>query len=713
MKRPAMLLDRSAFIHCRTLAATQIVALMSALSAGAAQAQSAPVAAAALDPIVVTATRRAERSFDLPASIDVIDAAQIHDGEPMINLSESLVRVPGVYAANRSNYAQDLQISSRGFGARAAFGVRGVRLYQDNIPVTMPDGQGQTGSFSLLSAQRIEVLRGPFSTLYGNASGGVIAVFTEDAAATPMITANSSAGSYGTWITGVKASGIARGVGYVVAASRFSTDGYRDHSSAQRDLTNVKLSFAAGETTQMTVVASTQYQQDTQDPLGLTRAQWEANPRQVDPSAIQFDTRKTINQSQMGAAIDQQLTDSATLRVTGYGGRRLIRQYLALAGSAATSAGGVADLDRDFAGIDARIIWRGRALDRPLTFSIGTDYDRQHELRRGFVNNNGSMGDLRRDEDDTVASNDVYAEAAWDLLPVLSLTAGVRTSNVRYRSQDHYIAPGNPDDSGARQFSNTSPVLAAVFHVDDRVNVYASYGRGFETPTFAEIAYKPVGTGLNFGLDPATSRALEAGIKARIGRGQSLNLAVFNVDTDDEIVVDAATGGRTSYKNGGRTRRRGAELAWNGSFDRGVSAHVAYTYLRAEFADAFVTGAPPVVVPSGARLPGVPASQAYGELAWAPTGPSGFSTALEVQYAAKVYVNERNSDAAPAYTVGNARVGYALNIGSATLRTYARLNNFTDRHYAGSVIVGDSNGRFFEPAPGRNWMLGFNVDVAL
>src|SRR6478672_2223285 len=167
-------------------------------------AQSVPGDVVVIDPITVTATRRAERAFDVPASVDTIDGATIHNGLPQVNLSETLVRIAGVFAANRQNYAQDLQISSRGFGARAAFGVRGVRLYQDGIPVTMPDGQGQTGSFSLLSAQRIEILRGPFSALYGNASGGVISVFSEDPPAAPHATMTGVGGSYGSGTFGVK-----------------------------------------------------------------------------------------------------------------------------------------------------------------------------------------------------------------------------------------------------------------------------------------------------------------------------------------------------------------------------------------------------------------------------------------------------------------------------------------------------------------------------
>ncbi len=692
----------------RTLVAT----LASVLACPVVRAQSGP-ADATLDPVVVTATRRAEKSFDVPASVDTIGAATIHDGQPMINLSETLVRVPGVYAANRNNYAQDLQISSRGFGARAQFGVRGVRLYQDYIPATMPDGQGQTGSFSLLSAQRIEVLRGPFSTLYGNASGGVIAVFTEDATDEPVLTGNASAGSYGSWVAGLKATGTARGVGYVVAGSRFWTDGYREHSAAERDLVNAKLTFSPGEATRVTIIGSSQYQPDTQDPGGLTRAQWEQDPQQVDPSVIQYDARKTISQMQGGIAVEHRLADGVTIAATGYGGRRKVRQYLAFAGSAPASAGGVPDLDRDYGGVDARAVWATRALDRPLTVTFGADYDKQSEVRLGYVNNNGDLGPLRRDENDTVESTDVYVEATWEMLSALSLTAGVRTTEARYRSDDHYIVPGNPDDSGSRKFTNTSPVLGVVFHADDRVNLYASFGRGFETPTFAEMAYRPGGTGLNFALDPATSTAFEAGVKARLGRAQRVNFAAFAIDTDDEIVVDAATGGRTTYKNAGKTRRRGVELAWDGSFDGGIAAHVAYTYLRAEFADGFTTGVPPATVPGGARLPGVPSVQAYAELAWAPGGRLGFSAALEGQYVAQVYVNDRNTDAAPAYAIANARIGYAFAVERATVRTYARLNNITDLNYVGSVIVGDTNGRYFEPAPGRNWMAGINVDVAL
>jgi iron complex outermembrane receptor protein len=687
-------------------------ALVCALGTSTVGAQT-DVAPVALDPIVVTATRRAERAFDVPASVDIIDGSVIRDGQPAVNLSESLARIPGVFAANRQNYAQDLQISSRGFGARAAFGVRGVRLYQDGIPVTMPDGQGQTGSFSLLSAERIEILRGPFSTLYGNASGGVIAVFSENGTPTPVATATAGAGSYDAWTAGVKLRGSAAGVGYVVAGSEFQTDGYRDHSAARRDLFNAKLRFDANESMRVTLIGNYQYQPETQDPLGLTRAQWEADPRQADPSATLFNTRKTIDQTQGGAAVDYRINADANLHVAGYGGRRMIRQYLALLGSLPLSSGGVTDLDRDFEGIGARVDWHSKVLGGPLTLTVGADTDRQHELRRGYINNNGTLGDLRRNEDDTVRSADVYAEAEWLFLPAFAATVGLRSSVVRYKSEDHYITAANPDDSGNRRFTNTSPVLGLVYHASPDVNVYASYGRGFETPTFAEMAYNPIGTGLNFGLDPATSRAVEVGVKTVLAKKHRINAALFHVDTNDEIVTDTSTGGRTTFKNAGHTRRNGAEAVWDGELPWGLRAHVALTWLRAEFTDAFTTGAPPLPVPSGNRLPGVPGKQAYGELVWAPGGYGGFNAGAEVQYVGKLYVNDRNTDAAPAYTVANFRAGLAQTAGNATFSEFVRLNNAFDRRYAGSVIVGDTNGRFFEPAPGRNWFVGASIDVAL
>jgi iron complex outermembrane receptor protein len=698
----------------RSNAAFRRTMLAVALVAGAAPERAAADAPmpVQLDPVVVTATRSAERAFDLPLAIDTVTGNQIQQGQLQINLSESLVRVPGVFVQSRWNYAQDLQLSIRGFGARANFGVRGVRLYQDYIPATMPDGQGQTGSFSLASAQRIEVLRGPFSSLYGNAAGGVISVFTEDGPTPPQATAEAVGGSYRTLNAIAKFEGQQGAVDYVIAGNHFETDGYRDHSVASRDLVNARLKIAAGPDTTIILIGNWLDQPDAQDPLGLTRAQWEADPRQADPAAIRFNTRKSVTQLQGGATVEQRFGGDTDLRVTGYGGTRQVRQYLALPGTAATSSGGVTDLDRSFGGFDARLNNRFVVLGAPLTLTLGANYETQAEARRGFVNDNGNLGDLRRDEDDSIRNTDGYLQIAWLPFDALSLLAGIRYSDVRFRSDDNYVNADNPDDSGRRSYRHASPVLGAVWHALANVNLYANYGQGFETPAFAELAYRPVGTGLNLGLQPSVSHSGEIGLKALFGSQQRLNVAAFDIETDDEIVINTATGGRTTYKNAAKTRRRGVEVAWEGNLGAGFAGYAAYTYLSAKFAADATTGVPPLLVPKGARLPGVPAASAYGEITWSYPAAAGLVAGIEGQYAGKMYVNDRNTDAAPAYVIGNLRIGFEQRVGQWMLREFARLNNFTNRNYVGTVIVGDTNGRYFEPSATRNVLVGMSASAS-
>ena len=245
-----------------------------------------------------------------------------------------------------------------------------------------------------------------------------------------------------------------------------------------------------------------------------------------------------------------------------------------------------------------------------------------------------------------------------------------------------------------------------MWHITPDVNAYVSYGQGFETPTFAEMAYRPGGSGLNFALNAGTSHAVEVGAKFIVARQHRINVAAFQVRTSDEIVTDTAVGGRTTFKNASATRRSGLEAMWDGKWPLGFTSHIAYTYLKAYFVDEFKSGTPPLTVPAGARLPGVPATTAYGELAWMPGGMGGLQAAIEVLMVDRIFINDRNSDAAPRYTIASARVGLEQQVARVTLREFVRLNNLTDRTYAGSVIVGDINGRSFESAPGRNWSAG-------
>jgi len=685
-----------------------------------ASAQVAADAPARLAPVVVTATRTEASPFEVPASIDVIGGDAIRDGRLQVNISESLGGVPGLLARDRQNYAQDVQISVRGFGARSTFGVRGVRLYVDGIPATLPDGQGQITNVDLGSAERIEVLRGPFSALYGNSSGGVIQVFTEEGSGPPTVTTSVAGGSYGTYRVGVKASGSNGAFGYLVSGSDFSTDGYRDHSAAERRIGNMKLTWRPDDSSKLTLVVNSVALPKAQDALGLSRAQFDANPRGVDPSALKFDTRKAIDQTQFGVVYERRIDDVNSIRAILYDGHRNTEQFQAIA--VATQAnplnpGGVIVLGRDYSGADLRWTARTRLNERPFTLVAGLAYDALDEHRRGYQNFVGTtlgvQGALRRDENNDVRNFDQYLQASWRFAERWTLDAGLRHSSVRFVSTDHYIVGVNPDDSGAVAYGANLPAVGLMYAVDESVHLYATAGRGFETPTLNELAYRPNGlTGLNLGLQAATSDSVEAGIKTRSAAWGDASLALFKTGTQHEIVTQTNVGGRATYQNAGATRRQGLEAAWSRELRENLRAQLAYTWLDARYHDSFKTctvtpcAAPNLTISAGSSIPGLARSALYGMLAWAP--PQGWRGAIEGRALSRVWVNDANTDAASGFVTASANLGYLAHVGAWILTGFGRVDNVFGRKYAGSVIVNEGNSRFFEPAPGRNWTIGLS-----
>lgn len=682
------------------------------LAAGPAIGQRAqqPPAGNTLETVTVTATRIEQRSFDAAAAIDIVGADAIGAAARRVNLSEAVGRVPGVNVQDRQNFAQDLQVSSRGFGSRAAFGVRGVRLVQDGIPFTMPDGQGQTGLFDLDAAARIEVLRGPFAALYGNSSGGLITVFTEDPPQRPTWRGTANAGSHGGRKLGAGYGDTLGSLGLRANASRFETDGYRDHSRARRDLAGLRLAWSPDADSSLALNATLLDQPGTEDPLGLTRQQLEQDPRQAGSGATTFDTRKSVDHRQLGLSWERRLNAHDRLRLRGHLGERRVRQFLAFTGEAPSSSGGVVDLDRGFGGTGLQWSRSQRLAVGRIDVAIGIEYDRMHERRRGYVNDFGIAGALRRNEMNTVSSFDQYAIGEWWFAPAWKLSGGVRRSRVAFDVSDDFVTPLNPDDSGSRRYTATNPVIGVLHALSDTVNLYASTGRGFETPTFAELAYRPDGRpGLNFALEPSRSTNHEAGIKLMLGRAARGNLALFHTRTRNDIVPDANVAGRTTYRNAARTVRRGLELAVEAPFGEGFSGALAWTWMDARFRDySGITGTDL----SGKAIPGVPKYSLYGELGWR-HAPSGFATGVEARWNAGIAVDDANSDRAGSYAVFNWRAGFDWRAAGWQLGPFLRIDNVSDRRYVGSVIVNAAGGRYYEPAPRRSLVAGVRVSYTL
>lgn len=646
---------------------------------------------AELEAITVTATRVAQPAFAVPAAITRADLRRDTAG---VNLAESLAGMPGLLARDRQNYAQDTQISVRGFGARSTFGIRGVRLYIDGVPATQPDGQGQVSHFNLASAGAVEVLRGPYSALYGNSSGGVIQLFSADGAGAPSLRVDALAGSAAMRRAALHSEGSHGRWAYNLGLSRFVTDGQRGHSAASRTSAQLRLTAQLRERDRLTLSYNDFDAPDAEDPLGLTRAQLDADPLQSAPTALQFNTRKSAAQQQGALAYELGLGDSQQLRLTLYRGARQIEQYLAVPVAPQADprhSGGVVDLNSWFDGGELR--WSGAHV------VAGASYDALTQRRRGYENFSGSTlgvrGALRRDERNLVAAFDQYLQFSADLGARWTAAGGLRHSLTRFSSRDDFIRSGNGDDSGRVSYEATTPVASLMWHVVPSWNVYAAYGRGFETPTLAELAYRPDGSaGLNLALRSARNDSFELGSKWRGAAGRSAELAVFRADGRNELAVATNSGGRTTYANLGATRREGLELAAQWPFSARAGLALAGTWLSAR-------------LPGGLRMPGVPAQSLYG--AWHWDHAAGWNARLEGRWLSSVQANDLNTASAGGYASFDLSLGRRWQLQPFQLQAFLRAENLLDRRYVGSLIVNEANARYFEPAAGRTLALSISL----
>ncbi|HIH9437193.1 TonB-dependent receptor PqqU [Klebsiella quasipneumoniae] len=667
--------------------------------------------------MVVTAAPTTVSELDTPAAVSVVNGDEMRQAAPRVNLSESLGAVPGLQVQNRQNYAQDLQLSIRGFGSRSTYGVRGLRIYVDGIPATMPDGQGQTSNIDIGSVDTLEVLRGPFSALYGNSSGGVINVTSQTGTQPPTVEASSYYGSFGTWHYGMKATGAvgdgshAGDVDYTVSTNRFTTHGYRDHSGARKNLANARLGVRINDVSKLTLLLNS-VDIKANDAGGLTADEWRDNPRQS-PRGDQYNTRKDTRQTQAGLRYERQLSAQDDLSVMMYAGERETTQYQSIPRAPQlkpSHAGGVIDLTRHYQGIDTRLTHRGELLV-PVTLTAGLDYENMSERRKGYENfvmvngapQYGEQGALRRNERNLMWNVDPYLQTQWQLTDKLSLDAGARYSSVWFDSNDYYITPGNGDDSGDASYHKWLPAGSLKYALTDAWNVYLSAGRGFETPTINELSYRADNqSGLNFGLKPSTNDTVEIGSKTRIGNGL-LTAALFQTDTDNEIVVDSSSGGRTSYKNAGKTRRQGMELGLDQQFGESWRLKAAWTWLDATYRTNVCGDASC----NGNRIPGIARNMGYASFGYQPE--QGWYAGSDIRYMSDIMANDENTAKAPSWTVVGLTTGYKWSYGRMDMDLFGRVDNLFDREYVGSVIVNESNGRYYEPAPGRNYGIGLNL----
>jgi iron complex outermembrane receptor protein len=647
-----------------------------------------------LDEIVVTATRRGASIRDVARSISVVGKERIQLGAQQLGLDEALAGVPGLYMQNRYNFAQDLRISLRGFGARSSFGIRGIKVLVDGIPETLPDGQAGVDSIDIGSAQSIEVLRGPASSLYGNASGGVIAVSSELGNSDPYLEGRLAAGEFAYQQYQLKSGGKWGDSDYLFNVSRTELDGYRDHSNVRGSLLNTKFGVPLNDTDRLILAFNYTDQPTADDPGGINAAQALSDPSSARDRNLQYDGGESLSQQRIGLVYERN-RPTGDLTFRNYYVWRDFDNRLPFTG------GGSVDLDRFFYGIGAQYSL-GDSLPENLDLTFGVDLDRQDDDRKRFDNNDGVLGNLTFDQNETVEAAGIYIQGQYEIDDAWSLLAGLRYSELSYDVTDRFLSDG--DDSGRLDFNEVSPSFGINYQMDAGV-LFASYSSSFETPTTTELANPDASGGFNPALSPQLADNFEVGFKRSVGRFY-YEVALFTIDLEDELIPYELAGfpGRTFYSNAGSSTRDGVETAISWANESGLRIDGSFTWSDFSF-DSFVDDNGNDF--SGNQLPGLP--KQFGYLGLTYNSERGFSGTIEAIYSGELYANNANSARVSSYTVANLRLAYEFTKDRWLYRPYIGINNLLDDDYNSNIRINAFGDRYFEPAPPMNFYAGVVV----
>ncbi|MGF1645128.1 MAG: TonB-dependent receptor family protein [Thiotrichales bacterium] len=669
--------------------------LLWALVPIAATAQSPGEAPTVLEDITVTATR-VEKNPDLvPASIGVVGQDDVQFANQQLGLDESLNAMPGIFMQNRYNFAQDLSISIRGFGARSSFGVRGIKILVDGIPETLPDGQANVDSIDIGSIERMEVIRGPVSSLYGNASGGAILITTEEAPETPFISLRPLFGEDGLQKHQLKFGGKQDRFDYLVNLSDLKYDGYRDQSATEMTSLNSRFGYDLGAAGKFGATINYTDSPIADDPGGLTAAQAAANPRQAFANNVLRDSGEALEQTRLGLTYSRKVGSAGELMLRNYYVWRDLKNRLPTGAS-----GEAVNLDRFAVGGGAQYTHTQPVRGKDNRVTVGVDLDRQDDDRKRFNLAGAALGAMTQDQQEKVNSVGLYLQDEYSLTPRLELTAGARYDRLEFSVADRFQTDG--DQSGARDFTRVSPSLGLRFSPTADLNLYGNISRAFETPTARELG-NPSGGGFNQDLDPQIATNFEIGIKNQVTRNTRYELAVFRINVEDEL-VPFTLGGTTYYENAGKSHRNGAEFLVASRFSKNLSGTLAYTWSDFRF-DRFIDDGGNDF--GGKTIPGAPENVAHADLTY--THPKGWYTKLDALYVDDFYANNANTAVNDAYAVANLRLGYTRLLGNWELSPFLGVSNVFDEQYNGNVRINAFGARYFEPAPDRDLYAGLTI----
>ena len=650
-----------------------------------------------LAPTVVTVARTTLELARAPYAIAVTTRDEIQRARPGLALDEALAGIAGIQVDNRFNYALGERISVRGFGARAQFGVRGVRVILDGIPMTLADGQTSLNNVDVASVARAEVIRGPASAMHGNASGGVIQLESDspaDVAAGGRGTLRTEYGEHGLVRTQLGFTARVNATEYSLTGSRLDYGGYRDWNDARNDRVNVRATTPVGESQLGVTFNWVDY--DAKNPGGLSNALLAANRRQAFANNLRFQTGEEGKQGQLGVTWQQPFR-GGSVDASIHGLQRHVDNPIPQR---------IVVIDRDAGGARVALSATPSIGTRTLRLSAGTELQLQRDDRRNYVNLDGARGADTLDQLERVTNRAAFAQGYLEVAPRLALLLGARYDHIRFAADDRLVGAGNPDDSGERSMRALSPSVGITVRATPLLDVYSNVSTSFETPTTSELGNQESGAGgLNPALEPQRTRSVEAGVNGRIrvaGIGGSYQLAAYDARVTDALIPFevASLPGRQYFRNAGSTKHRGVETAAALTLPARLALRASYTHTEARFLDYAVTTGTTTTVYDGKAVPGVAPNRADATLSYQPWR---LFFDWDTRVSSAIPVNDANSERSPSYVVHGIRVGMRpIHAGTMAFAPHLGLMNLFDLDYNTSVVVNAFGGRFYEPGPPRS-----------
>lgn len=646
----------------------------------------------AFNEIVVDAARIPQNISKLPMAIDTLDHQEITRAQAQLGLDESLVNIPGLVLQNRFNFAQDLRISIRGFGARSSFGIRGVKIIVDGIPETLADGQGGIDSIDLASIGKIEVIRGPASSLYGNASGGVINISSDFDNPDSGAEVRFAFGGDGYEKNQLSINQKTDKLSYIVSASELEIDGYREHSEHENRLFNSRVRYIFDDESVINLSLNYTDQPFANDPGGVTLENIAENRRAARETNVSRNAGEALNQTRIGLQYKKPIGDNGELTLRNY---HVWREF---DGLIPLTSNGAIDLNRYYAGGGVMYQHKLDLNGNDNRTIFGIDYDRQDDDRKRFQNLNGIRGSKVLDQRELVSNVGIYAQNHLSLGESWLITAGVRYDEVRYDVDDKQA--GN---SGKRTLNQLSPMMGASFSLNKQTTLYGTVSTAFETPTTTELAL-PDTTGLNTNLNAQEATNYELGVKGNIDQTYQYTLAIFRINVDEEIIILEDNPGRDLFVNAGESSREGLELSIAAQISDQLTVSLAYTWSDFEF-ETFID-------PKGNNfanneLPGLPQNQVHLEFSY--QNLNGIFATLETLYIDEFALNNANSVYSESSTVSDFRAGYLHKVEQWSLEPFVGISNVFNESYLSNARINARGNRYYEVGPDRNVYAGISI----